>query len=212
MATLTSISNVFGLPYMDIYFVLQMFGRAGRNGCSARAHLLYTSTQMKHTSSSLSFLCLQSKENCRRLGLLRALGSNETVNVNPVCCDICTAGKVPDPIAKLDLLVATSLKHIRKPKAVRLINTDMEKALTKALLEEREKIMTEHPGYRVIGRSFILSTSTIKDLCSMAEYITSRDELNQVTLLRPELIDRVYNVLQDIISSAPPLEKRRRKA
>ena len=56
------------------------------------------------------------------------------MKVNPVCCDVCTAGKVPDP--KLDLLVATSLKPIRKPKAVRLINTDMEKALTKALLRE----------------------------------------------------------------------------
>ena len=63
--------------------------------------------------------------------------------------------------------------------------------------------MTEHPGYRFIGRSFILSTSTIKDLCSMAEYFTSKDELNQAILLRPELYDRVYNVLQNIISSVP---------
>ena len=47
------------------------------------------------------------------------------MNVNPACCDVCTAGEVPDP--KLDLLVATSLKHIRKPKTVHLIiNTDME--------------------------------------------------------------------------------------
>ena len=187
-------------------YILQMFGRAGRNGCSARAHLLYTSTEMKQISNPLSFLCTENKENCRRLGLLRALGSNETVKTNPACCDVCTAGEVPHP--KLDLLVATSLKRTRKPKAIRLIDADMKETLTKALLEEREKIMAECPGYRLLESNFVLSTSTIKELCSMAPYITLKDELKEALSLRPELYDRVFDILWNVMSCAPTLKKK----
>ena len=178
-----------------------MFGRAGRNGYSARAHLLHTNTQMKHISDSWPFLSVGNKENCFRLGLLRALSSKETVRVNAACCSVCTAGKVPD--AKLDLLAASTIRPNKKPKTVRLINADMEEALCKAFLKERDRIMDECPGYKMCGSSFILSTSTIKKLCSMAHYITSKDELKEALSLRPELYDRIFNVLQNTFACAP---------
>ena len=58
---------------------MQMLGRAGRNGCSARGHLLYTSRQMENTKDvSLKLFSVSgSKENCHRREMLTVLGSNE---------------------------------------------------------------------------------------------------------------------------------------
>ena len=91
-----------------------MFGRAGRNGNPARAHLLYTNRQLQQIKDpSLSkFGGGENKENCRRRELLTGLGTTESLSSNVACCDVCTGGKVPS--ARLNILVPTSLKRARK--------------------------------------------------------------------------------------------------
>ena len=188
-----------------------MFCRAGRNGCIARAHLLYTTRQARllRDPSLTCFASQGNKENCRRKEMLMLLGSSESIDGSAACCDICSGQNVPSP--RLDLLVPMPLKRPRKPKPMRHISDDMSEALTHALLHERKKFLDEFPGYRMLGSNFILSDSTIRHLCTVATTLTSVDDLSSIVSLRPELKDRIYHVMWDIISHAPAPKKKERK-
>ena len=187
-----------------LYFV-QMFGRAGRDGCQARAHLLYTTRQTKHVSdpSLKSFTCEGNQENCRCKEMLVALGSKEFITSNEACCDICSGGNVPSP--KLNVLVATSQASVRHK------TDEIKEALRAALLVERERIAEEFPGFKMIGIGFILSDSTIAELCDKASTITSKEDLNSVVSLRPEYHDRLFYVIWQIVSNAPSPKKKKRR-
>ena len=87
-----------------------MFGRAGRNGGSARAHLIYKAKQSK--DKGMELFC-EAKENCRRAEMLKYLGSSEIIIGGTECCDICSKGEVP--YSRLDVLSPTQLKRVRKP-------------------------------------------------------------------------------------------------
>ena len=89
---------------------MQIYGRAGRNGTLAHAHLLYTSRQIKKIiDPSLNQFCGDAcKENSRRQQLLVSLGSKESIQGNAACCDVCTGSKLSS--ARLDVLVPLSLK------------------------------------------------------------------------------------------------------
>lgn len=190
---------------------MQMFGRAGRNGTPARAHLLYTSSQLKQVKDPSLLKCCGDacKENCYRRELLFGLGSKELLQSNAACCDVCTGGKVPT--TKLDVLVPTPLKRARKPKPVRDVNKEMEQKLTAALVKEKDKILEEFPGFRMLGGNFILSDAAIEELVLKAPFIVSKEDLNDVLLLRPEYRDRFFNVIWDILLTAPPPNKKQRK-
>lgn len=189
---------------------MQMYGRAGRNGTPAHAHLLYTSRQVKKIKDpSLNRFCGDAcKENCRRQQLLVSLGSKESIQGNAACCDVCTGGRVPS--ARLDVLVPPSLKRARKSKPVRDVNKNMEQMLREGLLKENDKILEECPGLRMLGGNFIFSDAVIEELCLKAPFIESKDDLNGVLLLRPEHHERVFNVIWHIVSSAPPPPKKHR--
>ena len=185
-----------------------MFGRAGRNGCPARAHLLYTCTQKPSVEEVhlKSFAC--GTENCRRKELIASLGSEEVLATNPACCDVCTGGKIPT--LRLDVLAASHSKRTYKAKPVRDIDRDMEQTLKEALLKEREKILEESVGLRILGRSFVFSEATVKDLCVKAKYIKSKEDLGNLLSLRPEYHDRVFNIVWSVVSQAPPPQRKRR--
>ena len=188
-----------------------MFGRAGRNGCLARAHLLYTIRQAG-LLRDISLKCLASEgshENCRRKEMLKSLGSSEAVVTSAACCDVCSPLSVAS--SRLDVLVPLPLKRPRKPKPVRHITDDMADALKVALFREREKVVNEFPGYKMMGNSFLVSDSTIRELCSMATTLRSVDDLNGIVSLRPELRNRYFHVLWNVVSCAPSPKKRRRK-
>ena len=80
-----------------VVYPLQMFGRAGRNGCPARSHLLCSSRHAeKVTDQSLRcFASLGGSENRRRRHMLRFLGSSESVASGEACCDVCS-GQIAD--------------------------------------------------------------------------------------------------------------------
>lgn len=207
--------SLHGLTCTCIYtshIHVQMFGRAGRNGHQARAHLLYTTRQTKRISdcSLKMFTCEGNEENCRRKEMLLGLGSKESISNNyGACCDICTGGTVLSP--RLDILVPTPQKQVRKAKPVRHITDNIKKAVREALIVERGRIVDEFPGFRMIGTEFILSDATIGELCDRASTITSKEDLNDVVLLRPEYHDRLFRVIWLIVSCAPPPKKKQRK-
>ena len=153
-----------------------------------------------------SFAC--GTENCRRKELIASLGSEEVLATNPACCDVCTGGKIPT--LRLDVLAASHSKRTYKAKPVRDIDRDMEQTLKEALLKEREKILEESVGLRILGRSFVFSEATVKDLCVKAKYIQSKEDLRNLLSLRPEYHDRVFNILWSVISQAPPPQRKRR--
>ena len=109
------------------------------------------------------------------------------------------------------MLVPTSLKRARKPKPVRDVNKEMERKLTAALVKEKDKILEEFPGFRMLGGNFILSDAAIEELVLKAPFIVSKEDLNDVLLLRPEYRDRFFNIIQDILLTAPPPDKKQRK-
>ena len=217
LSQLYQVNKLLNVPYftyavMVRFFLLrQMFGRAGRNGAPARAHLLYTSRQIKQIKDpSLSQFCGDAcKENCRRQQLLISLGSKESIQGNAACCDDCTGGKVLS--ARLDVLVPPSLKRARKSKPVRDVNKNMEQMVREGLLKDKDKILEECPGFRILGGNFILSDAVIEELCLKAPFIESKSDLNGVLLLRPEHHERVFKVIWHVVSSAPPPPKKHRK-
>ena len=138
------------------HFHVQMFGRAGRDGHQARAHLLYTTQETKRISdcSLMMFTCEANEENCRRKEMLLGLGSKESISSNGACCDICSGGTVPS--SRLDILVPKPQKQVRKAKSVRHITDDVKKAVREALIVERERIVNEFSGFRMIGLSLLI--------------------------------------------------------
>ena len=50
--------------------------------------------------------------------------------------------------------------------------------LSLRLVEEREKLRSEHPGYRMIGPDFVCSDAAIGELCQEVEYFNSIDDVN----------------------------------
>ena len=84
------------------------------------------------------------------------------------------------------------MKRNKKRKPVRTVDPAMEQKLKDALLDERKKILTEEPGYQMLGCEFVLSTPCISQICELAPTITSKEELSDFVALRPEYHDRIY--------------------
>ena len=186
-----------------------MFGRAGRNGCSARGHLLHTAMKRKQPVDPNLECFYQGKENCRRAGMLKNLGSSEVVVGGTACCDICSGGEVP--YARLDVLIPTPLKRVKKPKPVRSIDTNLERVLRETILHERDAIFSENAGYRMLGASFVIPDSTISQLCLKASKMSSEKDLHDIPTLRPEYCHRFFSLISSVIAGAPPpLRKERR--
>ena len=185
-----------------------MIGRAGRNGCLARAHIFCTSRKIK--DPLLMAFAESDKENCRRRVLIQGLGSSEYTGSNEICCDNC--GGETKLCKRLDFLKKSMPgKRKKKRKPVRSVDASLEEKLKAALMDEREKILAEAPGYRILGPEFVLSSSCISQLSAAAPVIATKEELRDFPALRPEYHDRIYRVMCDILAcAAPPLSKRQK--
>ena len=62
---------------LSVDLFTQLFGRAGRNGSVARAHLFYTVRKQAKKDQGLNSF-ITSGENCRRKCLLNCLGDSST--------------------------------------------------------------------------------------------------------------------------------------
>ena len=164
---------------------------------------MFYSLQQKFKDPKLQQYCF-GNENCRRVTLLRSVGSLEDVSRNDACCDVCTPG-VPHAV---DLLTPKATQKRKRRHLVRRIGKVTSEQLRPRLVEEREKLMSEHPGYRMIGPEFVCSDAAIGELCQEVKYFNSIDDVNTYHV-RPEFRERIFNVLMETVSTDLPPKRSR---
>ena len=161
-----------------------MCGRAGRGGAASRAHLFY-SARRKKVNPVVKDYCTQ-KENCRRLFMLKALGSTERVVNSLACCDVCDAN-VPAPL-HFEALPRAAAKKCTRRAAIRILDKNLLTKLKENLEAEREAYMLEHPNFKILGRNFVCPDSVIE-----AKFVRSIEDLNVV--IRAEMKSRLFRVI-----------------
>lgn len=199
-----NVCRMMSVPFLSI----QMFGRAGRNGCNSRAHLVYTNEQLKGVKDPFLSRYCTDQENCLRAILLEGIGSKEKGHRDTACCDRCNWCLIP--YARLDMLAPTPPARKKRSVCLREIDSTLKKKLKVELLAERERILQEIPEYQMLGANFLCSKSVIEELCDKAAFIRTKEDLDDIFCLRPELRLRFYNTIWNLVSSAPLPCKRRR--
>ena len=151
-------------------------------------------------SDPLRLYCNNS-ENCRRVAILRAIGSQEDVKVSP-CCDVCDGGvHVPPSLLFEANAVLPSSKSRRKAK--RVVDQQLSDSLKERLVETRDAFVEEIRNFQMIGSSFVCPMSVIEDICSNARFIDSVDSLRAYAI-HPQLQPRLFVTMCQVLVNAPP--------
>ena len=124
---------------------------------------------------------------------------------NDTCCDVCTPSF---PYAVLDLLAPKVTQKCKRHHLVLKIGKVTTEQLRLRLVAKREELMSEHPGYRMIGPDFVYFDAAIGELCQQAKYCNSIDDVDTYHI-RPIFIDRVFNVLMETVSAELPPKRSR---
>ena len=171
----------------------------------SRAHVFFSSKQ-KSIDRSVKSYCTN-QENCRRVALLRAIGSSEAPASSLSCCDVCGVGT---EIADKLLFEASVSSSKRRRKAVRRVDEDLSLTLKSRLTTTRDQFIDDHPHIKMIGPSFVCSSSVIDDICSSARFIDSVECIRTYPI-HPQLCPLIFSALCDILKDAPPPRSRRRR-
>lgn len=183
-----------------------MIGRAGRNGSPSRAHLLFKAKDIDSVDVHLKSVCTG---NCRRSTILSGVGNNDHIMCTATnCCDVCTWGNIPYP--RLDILQCASRPRSKRSCEVREVDNRMKEQVKMVLLDEREKIIKENPGYIMMGKNYVYSDYLIDTIVEKSDSIRSPEDLQHLCL-RPEYCNRVFSKFWNIICAAPQTRKHRRK-
>ena len=182
--------------------ILQLCGRAGRGGIESRAHLFFSPRQQKCDSAVREYCT--SKENCRRVLILQALGVTERHPSSLPCCDACDNTLCPPA---LKFATNTSMRRKRRT-AVRDINDDLKIELKAALMREVDLYLENHHSYRMVGREFVCPECAIDKLCSETRFISSVEDMD-IVQLRPELRSRFFDVMCNFFTNIPSQKKKR---
>ena len=203
---------------MQVYFViitfcriLQMSGRAGRDGCTSVSHLIVNTRQVKNSSDVAvkSYCTIGDKKNnkensgvCRRKFLLRHLGDNSHLCLDPItCCDQCTRDF---PYMDLKSLVLKG-KRKRKQKHPhthgRCLDQETIKEIRFNLLSERKKLLQSSEGLQMLGEQGYCHTSVIDEICKRCTHIDSIDDLKDIRGLRPHLFQPFYDIVMRTLKS-----------
>ena len=100
----SSISQLYQVQYVHLIFlvlpflysILQMSGRAGRDRCTSVSHLIVNTRQVKNSKDVAvkTYCTIGDKKNnngvCWRKFLLRHLGDDSRLCLDPATCDQCT--------------------------------------------------------------------------------------------------------------------------
>ena len=146
-------------------------------------------------------------ENCRRMVLLQGLGCSEQVPKTATCCDGCGV-EVPYP--RLDSLKTASGSKRKRRRKAHHVDKDATNRLKNRLKEGRLCVLAEKPAYQMIGADFICSEALICEICEGAEFISTIEDMD-IYCLRPELKERFFNIIMDVVSELPPPKKSRRR-
>ena len=162
-------------------------------------------TEKKTSDGILQQYCdTKSTENCLRHTLMKGLESSCVLRQNTECC---CGGKVPYP--KLDLVTQGRRCYRRRHPKVLVVSSELRKRLELWLKEELAIVMADLPHVKVLGPQYTCCDATMEKICSRADSIISVHDLDNVSLLRPELKSRFYDVISDILGGAPPAKKQR---
>ena len=177
-------------PAKNVEAYMQESGRAGRDGTSSKAYLLYQSFQMMHVDKDMKTY-IKSK-GCRRMFLLDFFDVKSSPNYPPhLCCDNCSSTcncglddcqELSYPTPKLSITENTKQREVTEQQIVQLrVELDIfHKSLLADLLKRdasgKLKIFI-HPklllGFSDIQISQIVSHSsklfTIDDICNYVE-------------------------------------------
>ena len=153
----------------------------------------------------------ESKENCLRRTILRAIGDSSPVeHASIMCCSHCNEPESVYP-PKLSIIESISVPLSKKKRsAVWHVTQDLEAALKERLVEERSKYVRDHPAYMFIGENSVCPDCVISDICRNSRFIKSKQDISCVNGLRPELVDLFFYALLDVLSCSPICRKRRR--
>ena len=168
-------------------------------------HLLYGNKQLKSIKDeALKAYCDDSnKENCRRRQLLQAFGCSDVLVTDPeICCDHCNPRGVP--YKEFNILGKGKRKRQQKPPVLREVSEECSKQLQARLLEERNNIVSESLGFQMLGHDVVCHPRTTDILCSKAPYISTLQDFDTVSGLRPQLRKRMYDTMMTVLSDAPP--------
>ena len=114
-------------------------------------------------NTSVGEYCVNS-ENCRRLALLRAVGSQETPTTT-ACGDVCEGG-VPGNL-QFEVHEVTSRK---RGIAHRETNEALTAKLKAKLVEARDDFLESHSDLKMFGPSFVCSNTIIDEICTNARF------------------------------------------
>ena len=103
------------------------------------------------------------------------------------CCDVCTDGKVLN--SRLDVLASRVCKRKSKVRKRRTVSPSLEAKL----MAIREEVLDEHPSFKMVGADFFCPASSIKKLCTEAEFASEAKDFS--VYIRPELKDKFLNVI-----------------
>ena len=152
-----------------------------------RAHISTNRREVAHCKDSDLVAFCESKENCRRELLLRALGSTEHLQLQSRCCDVCTPFTSTDGIDILQCFTK------RRPQQRVFCQVNSIKKYPKLLV-------SSNLGFKMFGKEMVLSSDCIVEICKISKYVCSEDDLKHVYGLRKSLTNRVYGVIVSYFS------------
>lgn len=202
------IKRTSSLLYNYVCVIVQLFGRAGRSGGLLRAHLFY-SKQKKKLDVEIKDFCYN-KENCPRRSILKAIGDKAPVDsFSTLCCSNCSSSRLSLP-SKLAICESTPvIPNSNKRSAHWKTDKTIDETLRNRLLEERQKYVSDHPVFAMIGEKAVCPNCVIDTICKEARFIRTKEDISDIVGLRPELQDTL-SVILDVLSVNPISRKRRR--
>ena len=108
---------------------------------------------------------------------MKSFGSSEVLSAGSpaMCCDVC----LPHPLCDATTNIFRHVAMRQRPRRVmiRTVSTSQCKGLQRALEEERDVILANDVGYRMLGKGVVLPTASIVELCKQAKYIKSESDI-----------------------------------
>ena len=130
--------------------------------------------------------------------MLRALGDTHSIHGDRTTCDHCNNKGVPYESL---FLITKKGKRSRqqKGKRSRSFDEDDMKQLEKKLKEERDNIVMQSVGLRMLGKEGVCHSHTLNELCKLAPTVHTSHDIARVSGLRPQLREQMFNIIADSV-------------
>ena len=142
--------------------------------------------------------------------MMHALGASVNQPGTLACCDSCDSSKCPPNLCFESQFIGGTCRSNRRKRrtAFKDVNADHKTTLKDSLSKAVDEYMEENPSFNMLGRSFVCPDCVIDNICTQARFIKSQDDLSFVQI-HPELKSRFFNVVRNVLSSAPNVKRTR---